>query len=319
VRSLKIIRIQGDRSEVLQDRITEEISLRLLAEHRRIAELMCSPGDPEDLVRGFFYTNGFIRSADQIRRIVVNRATGSAFIELAPDVDAGSFRLSGVIGSACGSALPVEEETGSLAEEDTAAPGDQVVAADAVAPGDETVPPAAAGRPAPADTGLRVASSYISALMEEFRARSDLHRQTGGVHAAALADLEGILVFREDIGRHNAVDKVIGAYLLQDNEFHDKLLLSSGRLSSEILHKAAACALPILVSRSAPTDRCVALARERGITLIGFARGRRMNIYSGGERIVVPGVSQRASGNGHPKLTNPEQNNYIRLEEQERE
>lgn len=291
MRSLKIIRIQGERSEVLQDRITEEISLRLLAEHRRIAELMCSPGDPEDLVRGFFYTNGFIRSADQIRRIVVNRATGSAFIELAPDVDAGSFRLSGVIGSACGSALPVEEGTGPLDEEDGGAPADPVASSAPAAPLD------------PLDPGMRIASSYISTLLEEFRARSQLHRQTGGVHAAALADRKGILVFREDIGRHNAVDKVIGAYLLEGNDFHDKLVLSSGRLSSEILHKAAACGLPILVSRSAPTDRCVALAREWGITLIGFARGRRMNIYSGSERIVaagvrLPGLRQRASGSG---------------------
>jgi FdhD protein len=279
VRSLKIIRIQGDKSEVLEDRITEEISLRLLAEQRRIAELMCSPGDLEDLVRGFFYTNGFIRSADQIRRIVVNRATGSAFIELAPDVDAGSFRLSGVIGSACGSVLPVEEETGRQDEEDAG-----LVSAPAASPD----PAVAAGPPTSApltDPGIRVASSHISALMEEFRLRSELHRQTGGVHAAALADRQGLLVFREDIGRHNAVDKVIGAYLLEGNDFHDKLVLSSGRLSSEILHKAAACGVPIVVSRSAPTDRCVALAREGGITLIGFARGRRMNIYSGGERI----------------------------------
>jgi FdhD protein len=126
--------------------------------------------------------------------------------------------------------------------------------------------------------------------MAEFRRRSELHRQTGGVHAAALADRNGLLVFREDIGRHNAVDKVIGAYLLAGNCFEDKLLLSSGRLSSEILHKAAACSVPILVSRSAPTDRCVALARERSITLIGFARGRRMNIYSRGERIAVAGA-----------------------------
>jgi FdhD protein len=271
VRSLEILRIRGGHGEVRQDLVTEEISLQLLAGHRRIAVLMCSPGDLEDLVRGFFFTNGFIRTANQIEKIVVNRATWSAFIQLVPEVDAGSFRLSGVIGSACGATLPVgeEERQDEVQEQRLGREG--------------RIEPDEPGRVAGDD--LRVQPRQISALMEELRGRSKLHRQTGGVHAAALADAAGVLVFREDIGRHNAVDKVIGAHLRQDGNFSDKLLLSSGRLSSEILHKAAACALPVVVSRSAPTDRCVAAARERNITLIGFARGSRMNVYSGEQRI----------------------------------
>jgi len=272
VRRLDIVRIEGELREARDDLITEEISLQLLAAHRRIAVLMCSPGDLDDLVRGFFFTNGFIQSADQIQKIVVNRATWSAFVQLAPEVDAESFRLSGVIGSACGSTLSSEGGSDQPDQELS------------------EVSPTPAVPAGPIDTGavgqrIRVASSYISTLMEEFRGRSELHRKTGGVHAAALADRDGLLVFREDIGRHNAVDKVIGACLGKCGEFGDKLLLTSGRLSSEILQKAAACSLPIVVSRSAPTDRCVAAARERNITLIGFARGRRMNIYSGEQRI----------------------------------
>jgi FdhD protein len=268
LRNLKILRIQGEKWETREDLVTEEISLRLLAGDRRIAVLMCSPGDLEDLVHGFFYSNGFIRSADQIRRIVVNRATWSAFIEMAPEIDPAGFRLSGVIGSACGLTLPVD---GGI--EQTA------------------IEPAVRPRTAAAvQAPLGVRAEHISTLMDEFRHRSQLHRQTGGVHAAALADLKGFLVFREDIGRHNAVDKVIGAFLRGGGLFSDKLLLTSGRLSSEILHKAEACAIPIVVSRSAPTDRSVALARERNITLIGFARGRRMNIYSAGQRIAIDGV-----------------------------
>lgn len=266
MRSLKIVRIRGGERENREDLITEEISLRLLAGHRRIAVLMCSPGDLEDLVRGFFYTNGFIQAADQIRRIVINRATWSAFIELAPEIDPENLRLSGVIGSACGATLPTEggEET----------PGGEELPDDR---GDSEV----------IEAGWQASSRRISDLMEEFRKRSEIHRQTGGVHAAALADPTGVLVFREDIGRHNAVDKVIGAHLVKESGFRDIILLTSGRLSSEILEKAGRCRLPMVVSRSAPTDRSVALARERNITLIGFARGRRMNIYSGEERIVV--------------------------------
>jgi len=265
VRSLKIVRIRGPERENREDLITEEISLRLLAEHRLLAVLMCSPGDLEDLVRGFFYTNGFIQAADQIRRIVINRATWSAFIELAPEIDPESLRLSGVIGSACGSSLPVDDCEGAEGLDELAEDGWDSGAVEG---------------------GLQASSRRISDLMEEFRKRSEIHRQTGGVHAAALADHTGVLVFREDIGRHNAVDKVIGAYLVKANSYKDKILLTSGRLSSEILQKAGRSQLPIVVSRSAPTDRSVALARERNITLIGFARGQRMNIYSGAERIL---------------------------------
>jgi FdhD protein len=268
VRSLEIRRIRGGIGESRQDLVTEEISLKLLAEHRRIAVLMCSPGDLEDLVRGFFYTNGFIQNAGQIHRIVVNRATWSAFVQLAPEIDPGGFRLSGVIGSACGATLPVEADGKTLEEGIERQRGVRTIA-----------------------DGLRVRPEQISAFMEDLRDRSQLHRQTGGVHAAALAGPGGVLIFREDIGRHNAVDKVIGAALLQELGFEDKLLLTSGRLSSEILHKASACALPIVVSRSAPTDRCVAAARERNITLIGFARGSRMNVYSAGQRIEGKGTA----------------------------
>jgi FdhD protein len=280
VRSLEILRIQAGEREVRQDLVTEEISLQLLAEHRRIAVLMCSPADLEDLVRGFFFTNGFIRAADQIQKIVVNRATWSVFIQLAPEVDAGSFRLTGVIGSACGATIPVGEE--ERLDERRAEQKERLGRGERVQPNE----------PAEVSGGaLRVEPRQISALMGQLRNLSQLHRQTGGVHAAALADPTGVLVFREDIGRHNAVDKVIGAYLLQEGNFGDKLLLTSGRLSSEILHKAAAAALPVVVSRSAPTDRCVAEARQRNITLIGFARGSRMNVYSGGQRIDGKGTA----------------------------
>jgi FdhD protein len=291
VRKLEVLRISGGEREARSDLVAEEISLQLLAGHRRIAVLMCSPADLEDLIRGFFFTNGFIRTADQIRKIVVNRRTGSVFIELAPEIDPDGFQLSGVIGSACGAALPVgEQRRDEWWEEQNEGPGRE----GRIEPG---------GQVRESGGKLRVEPQQISALMEELGSRSQLHRQTGGVHSAALADPAGILVFREDIGRHNAVDKAIGAYLLQDGNFNDKLLLTSGRLSSEILHKAAAAGFPVVVSRSAATDRCVAAARERNITLIGFARGVRMNVYSGEHRI------------GGSCLTSPEVPQYTRAQE----
>ncbi|MBN2553089.1 MAG: formate dehydrogenase accessory sulfurtransferase FdhD [Spirochaetales bacterium] len=280
MRRLEILRISGGERESRQDLVTEEVSLRLLAGHRRIAVLMCSPGDLEDLIRGFFYSNRFISRADQIRRIVINRATWSAFIELDPGIDPDSLRLGGVVGSACGSILPLDEGDGPSGRDESHAEGEACGEADRV------------------ESALRVSSRRISDLMEELRSRSKLHRRTGGVHAAALAGPGGVIIFREDIGRHNAVDKVIGAWLLQDGGFDDKILLTSGRLSSEILGKARACSLPVVVSRSAPTDRSVAAARRQNITLIGFARGRRMNVYSAAQRILgEEGCGGAGSGN----------------------
>ena len=301
MRSLEILSIRDGKGEIRQDLVTEEISLKLLAGDRRIAVLMCSPGDLEDLVRGFFYTSGFIQTADQIRKIVVNRATWSVFIQLVPEVDPGGFRLSGVIGSACGAALPVEADTDSREEGNDSREDEGEER-----PGEEGRIGRAEGLRTTGEGLRRGRSRQISALMDELRDRSQLHRQTGGVHASALAEPTGVLVFREDIGRHNAVDKVIGAALLQGLSFQDKLLLTSGRLSSEVLHKAAACGLPVVVSRSAPTDRCVAAARELNITLIGFARGSRMNVYSAQKRIEGQ------------YLTSPEDPQYTRTQEKEK-
>jgi FdhD protein len=278
VRRLEILRLAEQRAERVEDLVTEEIALSVLAEHRRLAVLLCSPADLEDLVRGFFYTNGFIEQARDVRSIVVNRATGIAFVGLAPEIDVDRLPARGLITSGCGSA---------------AAPGNGEFP-------HGCGPVRRAGEDRDAAAGARFAPWAITGLMQEFARLSEVHRQTGGVHAAALADGNGILLFREDIGRHNAVDKVIGAWLAGQQgappSLAGGLLLSSGRLTSEIVVKAARCGLPVVVSRSAPTDRAVSLAREAGLTLIGFARGTRMNVYSGFERI--EGASGRIENGG---------------------
>jgi len=134
---------------------------------------------------------------------------------------------------------------------------------------------------------LRIKSTQISALMKDFKKRSRIYLKTGGIHSAALLDEKNIIVFREDIGRHNAIDKVIGGMILKNIPLDNKILATSGRISSEVLLKVRKCNIPIVISKSAPTNQAVRLAREMGITLIGFARGARMNIYSREERIVI--------------------------------
>lgn len=132
---------------------------------------------------------------------------------------------------------------------------------------------------------VRVRIEAILERYREFQKRSELFRDTGGVHSAALCSEDEMIVFTEDIGRHNAVDKIIGYAFLENISLRGKVLLLSGRLSSEITTKAIRSNIPIIVSRAAPTDLSVRISRDANITLIGFLRGNSMNIYSHPERI----------------------------------
>jgi len=122
--------------------------------------------------------------------------------------------------------------------------------------------------------------------MKNFQNMSEVFQSTGGVHSVALLKKDN-LVFSEDIGRHNAVDKVIGSFLLNNDNFQNTAIMLSGRVSSEILHKIIKAKIPIIISRSAPTYQVVEKCRELGITLIGFVRGPKMNVYSGEDRIIL--------------------------------
>lgn len=134
---------------------------------------------------------------------------------------------------------------------------------------------------------VKIYAQDVLDLMKQLLQSSQLHRDTGGVHTVALGQGNQLLIYREDIGRHNAVDKVLGYCLLHGISIEDKVLVLSGRVSSEIMSKAIRMGVKCLVSRSAVTDEACRMAREQGITLLGFTRGARFNIYSGIDRIIV--------------------------------
>ncbi|MEU8894713.1 formate dehydrogenase accessory sulfurtransferase FdhD [Nocardia sp. NPDC048505] len=144
--------------------------------------------------------------------------------------------------------------------------------------------------PIPAD-GLTVAAATLAAMPRTLRARQAVFDATGGLHAAGLFTADGtLLALREDIGRHNAVDKVLG-WALRENRVpaHDLVLIVSGRASFELVQKAVQAGIPLLGAVSAPSSLAVDLAAESGLTLAGFLRGETMNIYSGGQRITGTG------------------------------
>lgn len=133
---------------------------------------------------------------------------------------------------------------------------------------------------------LKVKKESIFNLALAMEKRSKLFRATGGVHSACLTDRKKIILFSEDIGRQNALDKIIGESLLKNIPLQNKIILISGRITGETITKMVRAKIPIIISPGATTDLAVNLARRLGITVVGFVRGERMNIYSHEERII---------------------------------
>jgi FdhD protein len=136
------------------------------------------------------------------------------------------------------------------------------------------------------ESPLVIDAKRLAALGREFGRRGALYRSTGGVHACGVASCGELELFAEDVGRHNAFDKIAGMALQTGTAIADRVVLTTGRLSAEIVSKAISHGVPLLASSSAPSAMGVQWARRFGVTLVGFLRGRRMNVYTGYQRVV---------------------------------
>lgn len=141
----------------------------------------------------------------------------------------------------------------------------------------------------PASQAVRFPPEAICGVLDDLLRRSPLFQMTGGVHAAALCDAGGILVWHDDIGRHNAVDKVVGHALLDGITQSDKFLALTGRINSEIAAKVASAGIPVVATKAPPTSLGVAVAGQAGVTVVGFVRNLRLTVYTCPERIVGRG------------------------------
>jgi FdhD protein len=255
--------------------VEEPLEVRLRegtrAEAVRFLVTMRTPGHDEDLAAGLLFGEGVIESADDLRDISRPDDPGIA-PELARNVvivrlreksgGSGPTGRGAAVTSACGVCGEISvERVGELAELARRRRGEK--------DRDGPVVPAA----------------VLAALPDELRRQQAIFRSTGGLHAAGLFTAEGSLVLsREDVGRHNATDKAIGA-VLREKVPMPPILLVSGRLGFEIAQKAALAGVRILCAVSAPTSLAVSLAEETGMTLVGFLRGNRFNVYSRPERV----------------------------------
>ncbi len=254
-RDALILKVSGDSVEGTIDPIASELPVTLIVNQEQLVTLLCTPSELRELAIGFLLSEGILQGNTSIDKLVVNEAELEVDIVLSglPRDYRTRFEKR-TISSGCGKGITF---TTSRTDTDHRL----VVQEHVITPYD------------------------IQTLLAEFRTISKLYLETGGVHSAALSDGRSILSFSEDIGRHNAVDKLIGKAYLQSVPLEDKILITSGRVTSEIMTKAGRNRFPILISRAAPSCMAISYAEDMGITLIGFARGDRMNIYAWPARI----------------------------------
>jgi FdhD protein len=212
---------------------------------------MCTPVELEALAVGFLYDEGVINQMDEVADVRLCEHGDNVDVWLNRSVDQPKSwrRTSGCTGG--------------------------VTAVDLLARPDIAFEP---GKPV-------VSSDAIGHLVEMLFESQELYRETGGVHTSALSDGQKVLISAEDIGRHNTLDKIAGICLMRNIWPETRILITTGRISSEMLQKAARLHAPILISRTSPSSLSIEMAERYGITLIGYARRHRYNVYSNGQRV----------------------------------
>jgi FdhD protein len=252
--------IDGQRDEVA---VEEPLELRI--EGRNIAVVMRTPGNDRELAAGFLVTEGIVGHASEIFEITQCLTSGNAgenrnVVEVTlknpGSVDFTKLTRHVFSSSSCGVCGKASID-------------------------------AVRQQFAPITSTRRISAALLPALPDALSAAQETFKKTGGLHACALFDWNGKLIaLREDVGRHNALDKLIGHALLQNHlPLSENILLLSGRVSFEMMQKALAAGIPVVAAISAPSSLAVEFARENNQTLIGFLRGNKMNIYAGAERI----------------------------------
>jgi FdhD protein len=244
----KIIKKQGSISEEIEDYIAVEKKLRVFINKKEIISLYCTPHMIRELAIGLLFSEGIL--TNKISPDEMNIVYGR---EIRVDITVAKALVTEVIvTSRCLGGTTFDKKRNYKKIKDD----------------------------------FSISYRSIKTVFNEFHQKSELFRLTGCFHSAALSDGQTILVFAEDIGRHNAVDKVIGYSILRDISFAGKLMMVSCRLSSEIVSKCSRWGIPIIASRAAPTHLAIEISERSGITLVGFIREDRLNIYTNHQRII---------------------------------
>ena len=257
---VEIFKIDVPRRKIqkTKDNVAQESPLHVFLNRTHYATIFCSPSKLKELGLGHVFSEGIVRSMEEVEMISLEEE-GVCRIKLTRTVDLEKRlkllnHLSRVILSACGGDRPHKPSE----------------------------------RLAKIKSDLKIKATTILDCTIRLNFAANIFRKTGGVHAASIHKSEGDLVaFAEDVGRHNAVDKVIGTAVISNTDFRKCFLTLTGRLTSDIVVKAARVGVPVVSSLAAAIDSGIAVAQDTNLTLVGFARGKRMNVYSFPERILV--------------------------------
>jgi FdhD protein len=260
IREVEIVKhnFSTKKTQKTTDFIAEEKPIHIFVNKTFWATILCSPFELKELAIGHLLSEGIIKSINEVTDIILDEEN-SCIVNLQPKINAseriGLSRLhQRVVTSACGG-----QSTYQISR-----------------------------KPKKITSKLNVQAKIIFEAVKQLNFKAKTYKQTGGVHAAALYTSKGLLAaLSEDVGRHNAVDKAIGIAAIKELPFDDLFLASTGRLSGDIVFKAAKVGIPIVASLGAALDSGVQMAKKANLTLAGFVRGNRINIYTYPKRILL--------------------------------
>jgi FdhD protein len=253
------INLSTGKAQKILDYVAEEVPLHIFVNTTFWATILCSPTNLKELAVGHLLSEGIVKSIDEIEEVNLKENENTCDVILKPNIKVEDrvqiSRLHArVILSACGSGSPYQYK----------------------------------GKTPRVELALKVKAQIIFDSVNQLNFRAEGFRQTGGLHVAAIYRADGTLIsLAEDVGRHNAVDKVIGMAALSKVDFGGCFVALSGRISGDVAFKAAKVGLPIVASLSAALSSGIATAEESNVTLAGFVRGKRLNVYTVPERIVI--------------------------------
>ncbi|HVQ74763.1 MAG TPA: formate dehydrogenase accessory sulfurtransferase FdhD [Candidatus Binatia bacterium] len=239
------MRVARGRAEEVKGEVVREQPLSIHVNGTRFITLLCSPFQLEALVLGYLWMEMVIGALDEVASLQVSEVDGRAEVWLHRPVELPTERI---LTSGCGGGITFRVDPRWFT---------------------------------PLGGGPRVAPAQLSDQIKELFGAATHYQASRGIHGAALSDGERLLIVAEDVGRHNAVDKVKGEALRRDIPTAGRILLSTGRVSSEMLLKAVRMGVPVVASRTSPTEMAVSLAEQLGVTVVGYVRPDSMNLYAG--------------------------------------